>query len=80
MFQIIQDRSIKLEVRMELLLEFAEEIQLCVEEERYFDVDAVIEETVDFQDISRQDPAFPAGSKPPVYPCSGGCCDGCRWV
>lgn len=43
MFQMIQDRSLELEVRMKLLLRFAQEMQQCVDEERYFDIDDVIE-------------------------------------
>ncbi len=43
MFQVIQDRSLELELRMEILLQFALEMQQCVDEERYFDIDDVIE-------------------------------------
>lgn len=42
-FRMIQDRSRPLEDRMKGLLEMAREIQKCVDEQRLFDVDAVIE-------------------------------------
>ncbi len=42
-FGIIQDRTRPLDVRMETLLRMAREMQSCVDENRLFDVDTVIE-------------------------------------
>ena len=54
MFQIIQDRSLELEVRMEILLQFAQEMQQCVDEERYFDMDDVIENYREWKKVNVQ--------------------------
>ena len=54
MFQIFQDRSLELEVRMEILLQFAKEMQDCVDEERYFDIDDVIEHYREWKNVKVQ--------------------------
>lgn len=41
--QIVQERSMDMRVRMSLVLELAKEMQACVDEERYCDVDETIE-------------------------------------
>ncbi len=54
MFQIIQDRSLDLEIRMEILLQFADDMQQCVDEERYFDMDEVIETYREWKNVKVQ--------------------------
>jgi len=54
MFQITQDRSLEFELRMEILLQFAKEIQLCVDEERFFDIDDVIEHYREWKSLKVQ--------------------------
>lgn len=49
MFRIIQDRNIDLRIRMNKILEFARKLQVCVDEERFFEVDDVIREYEEWQ-------------------------------
>lgn len=43
LFGIVQNRGVDFDIRMKKILEFAGELQECVDEERCFDVDAVTE-------------------------------------
>ena len=42
-FQIIQNREIDLRIRMKKILNFARKLQKCIDEERSYDVDGIIE-------------------------------------
>ena len=42
-YQILQNRTLDLRVRMKSMLELSDQIQTCVEENRFYDVDRIIE-------------------------------------